>query len=41
MNWYLNHFWDENFSNSIWIVLPKIKWIHEQKDFFQRWLKSI
>jgi hypothetical protein len=40
MSWYLNHFWNQDFSKSVWIILPQISWISRERDFFRRWVKS-
>lgn len=36
MAWYMNYFWDEEFANSVWILLPVVWSISKEKDFFRR-----
>lgn len=40
MTWYMNHFWDEEFASSVWVLLPMVWWIARERDFFRRdfWL---
>lgn len=36
MSWYFSYFWDRDFANSVWVLLPVVWNITREHDFFRR-----